>query len=81
MNKNDDMTTKVESTESDTVSEHFFDDDEASTSSSEKDEDDKPEPILRDINAYTSDFALPEEDQCIARIWRFKSKKIVQVGI
>lgn len=71
---------------SDSESLASWDEDEESTTSTEGKIDEDPlytvvpTPTVP-INTYSSDFALPEMDQCIVRVARVKNKKTVQVGI
>lgn len=55
---------------------------ESSSSSSLEDEskEELPRPILKNLDAYSSDFALPEMDQCIVRVTKVKKRGVVQVS-
>lgn len=52
----------------------------SSSSSDDTSKEDLPRPILTNLDAYSSDFALPEMDQCIVRVTKIKRRDVVQVS-
>lgn len=77
---------KTESYDSDSLDSLDIDYDETSLSSTTNDEQEKEEGNIinqlppTDINAYSSEFALPEMDQCIVRVFKIKNYRDIQVG-